>query len=298
MKITLTGASGFIGKALIAKLQADGHQLHLLGRNAPKDSAIAFSKWDALGGIAPASEALEGADAIIHLAGEPVAQRWSDDVKRKIRDSRVNGTHRLVAAIAAADERKPKVLIAGSAIGYYGNRGDDMVTEASRPGKGFLPEVCVEWEAASQSAAAHGLRVVCVRTGIVLGRGGGALEQMLPIFKMGAGGRIGSGRQWMSWIHLDDLAGLFLLALENAGISGPMNGTAPTPSTNAEVTHTLAEVLHRPAAMTVPEFGLKLMYGEMAQILIEGQRVMPEVALKAGYQFKYKDLRLALAAVV
>ncbi len=297
MNITLTGASGFIGTALIARLKADGHDIHLLGRSALKDASIKFSKWDAMGAQLPDAEAINGADAIVHLAGEPVAQRWSDDIKRRIRDSRVNGTRRLVEAIAEA-KTKPKVLVSGSAIGFYGNRGDTPVDETAKPGKGFLPDVCVEWEAAAQSATALGVRVSYLRTGIVLGGGGGALAQMLPFFKMGAGGRIGSGQQWMSWIHLDDLIGVLMLALENEGIVGPINGTAPHALTNADFTHILAELLHRPAALPVPEFGLRMLYGEMSQILIEGQRVMPEVALKAGYQFKFPELRVALASVV
>lgn len=298
MNITLTGASGFIGNALITRLKAEGHQLYLLGRSAPKDPSLKFAKWDALGSALPPADSIAGADAIIHLAGEPVAQRWSDEIKRKIRDSRINGTRRLVDAIEAAGDKWPKILIAGSAIGYYGNRGDDVVTEASKPGKGFLPDVCVAWETAALSASNCGVRVVCVRTGIVLGRDGGALAQMLPIFRMGAGGRVGSGKQWMSWIHLDDLVEIFLLALHTETLRGPINGTCPSPATNADVTSVLASVIHRPAAMSVPEFGLKMLYGEMAQILIEGQRVIPEVALHAGYRFKYTDLRTALASVV
>lgn len=297
MNITLTGASGFIGTALIARLKASGHRIHLLGRSVPKDDSIIFSKWDAMGTQLPDAEAIASADAIIHLAGEPVAQRWSDDVKRRIRESRVNGTRRLVDAIAASKDHKPKVLVSASAIGYYGSRGDTIVNETSKPGKGFLPDVCVEWETAAQSATAYGLRVVNVRIGIVLGRDGGALAQMLPFFLMGAGGRIGSGQQYMSWIHLDDLLGLFELALDNESISGPINGTSPNPVTNADMTATLASVIHRPAAMAVPEFGLKLLYGEMAQILIEGQRVMPEVAVKAGYQFQFPELKAALVSV-
>ena len=297
MKITLTGASGFIGKALIAKLREGGHQIHLLGRNAPKDAAIAFSKWDAMGNEPPPREAIAGADAILHLAGEPVAQRWSDDVKRRIRESRVNGTRRLVDAIEAAGAERPKTLIAASAIGYYGNRGDEMVTDTSKPGKGFLADVCVEWEAASQAAATYGLRVALVRIGVVLGRDGGALAQMLPFFKMGAGGRIGSGRQWISWIHLDDLVGIFDFALRTAAVSGAVNGTSPNPVTNADFTTTLAEVIHRPAALPVPEFGVRLLYGEMAQVVIDGQRVMPDAVARAGYHFHYPELRAALASV-
>lgn len=297
MNITLTGASGFIGGALIAKLKDDGHKIHLLGRNPPKDTALQFSKWDAMGSQPPPADAIAGADAIIHLAGEPVAQRWNDAIKKRIRESRVNGTRRLVEAIAAAGDRKPKILIAASAIGFYGDRGDTAVTESSKPGKGFLPEVCVEWESAANAAMALGLRVTKLRIGVVLGRDGGAMAQMLPFFRMGAGGRIGSGRQWMSWIHLDDLVGLVLLALQNGSISGPLNGTSPNPVTNADFTQILAEVIHRPAALPVPEFALKMLYGEMAQVIIEGARVIPDAALKAGYQFRYPDLRVALASI-
>jgi uncharacterized protein (TIGR01777 family) len=296
MNITLTGASGFIGGALISKLKEDGHQLHVLGRGAPRDSAIPFSKWDASGKLAPPAQAIADADAIIHLAGEQVGQRWTPEVKRRILDSRVNGTRRLVDAIAASEPKHPRTLISASAIGYYGNRGDDILTETSKPGKGFLADVCVEWETAAQSASNFGLRVVCLRIGVVLGHGGGALGQMLPFFRMGTGGRIGNGRQWMSWIHLDDLVGLLLSALNDQALKGPVNGTAPNPVTNADFTHTLGEVIHRPAVLPIPEFGLRLMYGEMAQVLIEGQRVMPEVATRASYQFRYPDLRTALTS--
>ena len=298
MNITLTGASGFIGGPLIARLKAEGHQLHLLGRGAPKDATVKFSKWDANSNQQPPPETLANADAIIHLAGEPVAQRWSADVKRRIRDSRVNGTRRLVDAIAAMKGRRPQALIAASAIGYYGDRGNELLNESSKPGKGFLPEVCVEWEQAEQSAAQLGLRVTYLRIGIVLGHGGGALEQMLPFFKMGTGGRIGTGQQWMSWIHLDDLVGMLMHALHTETLSGPINGTAPNPVTNALFTHTLGDVIHRPAVIPVPTFGLRLLYGEMAQVLIEGQRVMPMVALNTGYQFRFPELKAALASIV
>lgn len=299
MNITLTGASGFIGGALITRLQADGHHLHILGRKAPEDPEIPFSKWDANAGQMPPSEALAGADAIIHLAGEPIAQRWSADVKRRIRDSRVNGTRLLVDAIAAMDAAsRPKTLIAASAIGFYGDRGDEILNETSKPGKGFLPDVCVEWESAAQTAEVKcGMRVVRLRIGIVLGQGGGAVAQMLPFFRMGTGGRVGAGHQWMSWVHLDDLVGILLFALGDVGLSGPVNGTSPNPVTNAEFTQTLGEVIHRPTKLTIPEFGLKMLYGEMAQVLLEGQRVMPDVAARAGYQFRFPDLRTTLATV-
>jgi uncharacterized protein (TIGR01777 family) len=296
MNITLTGASGFIGVALIAKLKAEGHQLHVLGRTPPKDSSVAFSKWDASGKELPPAKAIAEADAIIHLAGEPIAQRWTDDVKKRLRTSRVNGTQKLVEAIAASD-RKPRALISGSAIGYYGDRGNEIINENSKPGKGFLPDMCVEWEKAALEASKQGLRVVLMRTGVVLGEGGGALAQMLPFFKMGTGGRIGSGNQWMSWIHLDDIVGLLLFALNSDKVSGPLNGTAPNPVTNADFTHILGEVIHRPAVFPIPEFGLKLLYGEMAQVLIEGARVVPEASMLAGYQFRYPELRAALASV-
>jgi uncharacterized protein (TIGR01777 family) len=298
MNITLTGASGFIGGALVAGLKSDGHQLHILGRSAPRDAAVQFSKWDANGNQMPPVKAIADADAIIHLAGEPVGQRWTPEVKRRIRESRVTGTRRLVDAIAAVESgHRPPTLIAASAIGYYGNRGDEIINEGSKPGKGFLPEVCVEWETASQAAANYGLRVVCLRIGIVLGHGGGALGQMLPFFRLGTGGRIGTGRQWMSWIHLDDLVGLLLLALNNQALSGPVNGTAPNPVTNSEFTQTLAEVIHRPAMFPIPEFGLRMLYGEMSQVLFESQRVLPDAAVRAGYQFRYPELRTALKSV-
>jgi uncharacterized protein (TIGR01777 family) len=298
MNITLTGASGFIGGALVSKLKGEGHQLHILGRGTPRDSSIAFSKWDANGKQPPPVESIADADAIIHLAGEPVAQRWTTEVKRRIRGSRVNGTRGLVDAIGAAAPKRPKTLISASATGYYGNRGNDVITEASKPGKGFLPDICVEWETAAQSASKYDVRVVCLRIGVVLGQGGGALAQMLPFFRMGTGGRIGNGHQWMSWIHLDDLLGLFLLALNDSAIKGPMNATSPNPVTNADFTHILGEVIHRPTVLSIPEFGLRMMYGEMAQVAIEGQRVIPEVATRAGYQFRYPDLRAALVSAI
>jgi uncharacterized protein (TIGR01777 family) len=299
MNITLTGASGFIGGALVARLKSDGHELHILGRSAPRDTGVQFSKWDANANQMPPVKAIRDSDAVIHLAGEPVGQRWTPDVKRRIRESRVTGTRRLVDAIAAVESgHRPKTLISASAIGYYGNRGDEIINETSKAGKGFLPDVCVEWETAAQAAATnYGLRVVFLRTGIVLGQGGGALGQMLPFFRMGTGGRIGTGRQWMSWIHLDDMIGMALLALNNQAVSGPVNLTAPNPVTNSEFTQTLAEVIHRPAVLPIPVFGLRLLYGEMSQVLLEGQRVLPDAAARAKYQFRYPELRTALKSV-
>ena len=295
MNITLTGASGFIGKLLVQRLQAEGHQLHLLGRSQPSYANVKFAKWDALSNTKPPEEALANADAVIHLAGEPVGQRWSDEVKRNIRDSRINGTNRLVEALA---KHPPKTLVAASAIGFYGDRGDEILTEASRPGSGFLPGVCVDWEQAAQAATALGTRVVNPRIGIVLGLGGGAIDQMLPIFRLGGGGHIGNGRQWMSWIHVEDLVALLCAALTDEKYKGPINGTSPNPVTNSEFTAALGHVLHRPAIIPVPTFGLKLMFGEMAEMLIGGQHVVPEAALKAGFSFRYPQLDAALQAII
>lgn len=293
MQITLTGASGFIGNRLTAQLRASGHTLRALGRRAVP--GIPTTVWDG-SGPAPA-EALTGANAVIHLAGEPVAQRWNEDVKRRIRDSRVMGTRQLVDALAQLDA-KPEVLVCASAIGYYGSRGDDLLTEVCGPGEGFLEDVCVAWEREADRAAALGVRVVKIRIGIVLGQEGGALAQMLPPFRMGVGGPLGGGRQWMSWIHVDDLVAMFQFALEHREVSGVLNGTAPHPVTNSQFTRELARALHRPALFPVPAFALRLLFGEMSRILLASQRVIPEAAQLAGFAFRYPELRPALAAIL
>ncbi len=294
MRITLTGASGFLGTRLIARLDAERHQLHLLGRRRPADlgSRHSFTAWDAMAEEAPVN-AIESADAVIHLAGEPVAQRWTAESKERMRRSRVEGTRHLVAAIAKA-RVKPRTLISASAIGYYGSRGDETLTEASAPGSGFLPELSMEWEREAGAAAALGLRVAALRIGIVLGPEGGALKQMLLPFKMCVGGRIGDGRQWMSWVHVEDIIGLLDFALTNERISGPINGTAPNPVRNAEFTRALAAALHRPAIFPVPAFALKLLFGEMSQIILGSQRVEPAAARGAGYKFRWPRLDDAL----
>ncbi len=291
MKITLTGASGFLGNRLVAQLLERGHALHLLGRTRPK-AKVEFSQWDAVNAEPPAA-ALEGAEAVIHLAGEPVAQRWTPEVKERIRTSRVNGTNALVKVMGTL-AAPPKVLIAASAIGFYGERGDDLCTEATTAGQGFLPEVCVEWEKAAAAAKTFGTRVVLVRIGIVLGPDGGALEKMLPPFRMGVGGVIGNGRQWMSWIHVDDVVGLILHALENPTVQGPVNATAPRPVRNSEFTKALGRVLGRPTIFPVPTLALQALYGEMAQIVLASQRVEPVAAQRGGYAFRYPDLLPAL----
>lgn len=294
MKITISGASGLIGRRLVKLLAAEGHTLHVLSRYAGTNMPgnIRVSVWDPLKGEPPA-EALRDADAIIHLAGEPVAQRWNDDVKRRIRESRVAGTVNLVRAISKVTPR-PKALLSASASGYYGDRGDEVLTESSSPGNDFLAEVCVAWENAAREAEPLGVRVVRVRTGIVLDARGGALATMLPPFKMGVGGRIGTGQQWMPWIHAADLAGIFVWAL-NEPVSGAVNGVAPNPVTNAEFTKALRATLKRPAIFPAPTLGLKILFGEMAQVLLGGQRMMPKAAQDGGYVFQFPEVGRALA---
>ena len=281
MRIALTGASGFIGGRLVPGLRARGHKCTLIRHGE--------GGWPA--------DLLDGADAVIHLAGEPVAQRWNDAVKRRIRDSRVDGTRKLVRAIAATTQ-KPAVLVSGSAIGIYGSRGDEILTESSAPGEGFLADVTREWESAADEATALGIRVIQIRTGIALGPEGGTLKKLLPIFRAGIGGRVASGRQWMSWIHADDLADLFMFAVRQETVHGVLNGTAPDPVTNAEFTRELARALHRPAVFPVPLFALRLLYGEMADVVVASQRVLPRAAEDAGFRFRYPELRIALEALL
>ena len=278
MNIAISGASGFIGRHLLKSLAHAGHSLRALSRHAPF------------------AESLREADVIIHLAGEPVAQRWTAEAKRRILESRVVGTRSLVEALAALP-RRPEALICASAIGYYGSRGDEILTESSAPGSGFLPEVCVAWEREAQAAEAFGIRVVRVRTGLVLGAGGGALPRMLPAFRMGVGGRLGSGRQWMSWIHLEDLAALFQFAVESQ-VRGPLNAVAPHAVTNSGFTRELARALRRPALFPVPEFALRLMFGEMADVLLASQRVVPAAAEAAGFRFRFSQLAPALEGLL
>ena len=278
MNIAISGASGFIGRNLRMSLAKAGHSVHALNRHAPP------------------AEGLGEADVVIHLAGEPLAQRWTAEAKRRIRESRVAGTRNRVEALAALP-RRPEALICASAIGYYGSRGDEILTESSAPGSGFLPELCVAWETEAQAAEAFGMRVVRVRTGLVLGAGGGALQRMLPPFRMGVGGRLGSGQQWMSWIHLEDLAGLFQFAVESR-VRGPLNGVVPNPVTNSEFTRELARAVRRPAVFPIPEFALRLLFGEMADVLLASQRVAPGAAESAGFRFRFPQLPPALAALL
>ena len=278
MKIAITGATGFIGKRLIELSTAQGHSFVALSRDNYKASAM------------------EGVDAIVHLAGEPVAQRWSPAVKDRILRSRVEGTGNLVNAIGKL-ERKPKVLVCASAIGFYGARGDEVMVETSSPGSGYLPDVCVAWEGAADQAAQLGVRVVKLRIGMVLGRGGGALQTMETPFKLGVGGTLGSGKQWMSWIHLDDIVSLIQFAINTETMVGPVNATAPNPVRNADFTRLYAAALHRPAFFPVPEMALHLLYGEMSQVILSSQRILPAVAERMGFQFRYPDLALALKEI-
>lgn len=293
MKIAITGATGFIGSALMDTLRARGDTVLRIGRSSRGGHAPPPDvEWDARSHIdAPK---LEGVDAVIHLAGETIAQRWTSDAKRKIRESRVEGTT-LVAKTLASLQRRPSVLVSISATGIYGDRGDEVITEDASLGSDFLAGVAREWEASADAARAVGIRVVHPRLGIVLHPGGGALGKMLPIFSLGAGGKIGSGRQWMSWIARRDVLAALSFVLETPSLEGAINFTAPNAVTNAQFTETLAHVIHRPAIVPVPEFAIKVLYGEMGEAtVIAGQRVVPSKLLGAGYPFKAATLEEGL----
>ncbi len=294
MKITISGASGFIGRRLLKVLGGEGHTLQVLSRHAGTNMPgnVKVWAWDPAKAEPPA-DALRDTDAIIHLAGEPVAQRWSEDAKRRIRESRVAGTRNLVQALGRLD-KPPSALICASAVGYYGSRGDEILSEQSAAGNGYLPEVCVAWESEARKAESLGMRVVRVRTGLVLDGRGGALQKMLPPFRMGVGGKLGDGRQWMAWIHLEDLVGIFRLGLESR-IGGPVNGVAPYPVINADFTKAVAAAVHRPAIFPVPAFALRALFGEMSEVLLASQRVLPRAAEDAGYRFQFPQLPAALA---
>lgn len=299
MIVTVTGATGFIGRKLIAELSAQGHQVNALVRNTQSrlGPAIATQAWDSLRDPAP-ELSLREVGAIVHLAGEPIAQRWTTESKQRMWDSRVTGTRNLVAAIERLPEAKrPKALIAASAIGIYGSRGDEVLTETSAPSTGFLPDMCVAWEREADRAAALGVRVVKLRIGIVLGRDGGALKTMLPPFRWGVGGKLGSGRQWMAWIHLDDIVGLLHHLIDHEA-SGVWNGVAPNAVTNAEFTRTLGAALGRPAILPVPSIALRLLFGEMASVILASQRVAPAAAEAAGFVFRHPRLAGALSVIL
>jgi uncharacterized protein (TIGR01777 family) len=290
--IVVSGATGLIGAALVERLRGRGHNVRRLLRSSrrvgPGDVV-----WDP-SASAMAPSVLAGADAIVHLAGEPVAHRWSETRKRAIRESRVRSTQQLAQAILLLDV-KPRVFLGGSAVGYYGDRGDALIDETASPGSGFLARVCVDWEDAAEPIAEAGVRVVLLRTGIVLSPRGGALAQLLPIFRLGAGGPLGSGRQWMSWIGLTDHVSAMEHALVTDALRGPANFVAPNAVTNAEFAATLGRVLARPAIIAVPSFALELLYGEMArETLLAGQRVAPRALSASGFEFEHPTLEAAL----
>ncbi|MEO9171037.1 MAG: TIGR01777 family oxidoreductase [Candidatus Baltobacteraceae bacterium] len=278
MRVAVVGASGFIGRHVAAALRARG------------DDVVAASLRDA----ERAANACAGCDVVVNLAGEPIAQRWSDAVKQRIERSRVDQPRELISRLSNLGAR-PSAYISASAIGYYGTSETESFTESSGPGSDFLARVCSGWEREARRAADFGARVAIVRNGIALGTDGGALQKILPLFRLNAGGIIGSGKQWLSWIHIDDVVGIFLLAID--GAQGTLNATAPNPVTNAGFTRALADALHRPAVVPTPAFALRLMLGEGADMLLSGQRVLPERTQALGYRFAFTEISEALRAL-
>lgn len=298
MKVLISGASGLIGQFLCRTLKESGNEVISLVRDKNLESTDTIF-WDPAHGKLQ-NEKLEGIDAAVNLSGENIAgKRWSEDRKKSILQSRIQSSKILVDALIGLDQ-PPKVLICSSAIGYYGNRSDEICTEETKSGKGFLAEVCRQWEATAHPAGANGIRTVLLRTGIVLSPDGGALAKMLPLFKLGLGGALGSGEQYMSWIAIDDLVGAIVFALSNENMKGPVNGTAPNPVKNAEFTSVLGKVLGRPTVLSVPAFALKLLLGkEMAEeLLLCSTRALPEKLLQHGYTFKYPSLEEGLKKIL
>ena len=294
MKVTVTGATGRIGRHLVAALKQRGDEVAVLSRDPDRASerlGVEAFAWNLKDDAAP-KEALAGRDAIVHLAGEDVGQRWNDKVKSEILDSREKGTRNLVHTIFDTTPR-PKALICASASGYYGAHRDEIVDESFAPGRDWLAEVVTRWERQADTAKI-GTRTVLVRTGVVLDADSGALEKMLPPFKAGIGGPIGSGKQYMPWIHLDDLVGIYLAAIDNPTFQGPVNAAAPEPVTNKAFAKALGRALGRPAVAPVPGFSIKLLYGEMSQIVLNGVRMVPGRVAELGYEFKHPDLDEAL----
>jgi uncharacterized protein len=303
LAVTVTGATGLLGSSLVSALRERGAEITVLTRDPARARKrlgdVQAVAWEPLAQPAPV-EALVGRDAVVHLAGEPVAQRWSEKAKRAIRDSRVTGTGNLLAGLAGVADGggRPRTLISSSAIGYYGDHGEEPLDEDAPAGTDFLAQVCAEWESAAAGAGALGLRVAQVRTGVVLDRSGGALAKMLPPFKLGVGGPVAGGRQYISWIHAQDVVGMMLAALEDERWSGPINATAPDPVPNRAFSKTLGKVLGRPSLLPVPGLALRALYGEMAEIVTGGARVMPARALVLGYEFAYPRLEPALRAAL
>ncbi|HKF80929.1 MAG TPA: TIGR01777 family oxidoreductase [Thermoleophilaceae bacterium] len=304
MKVTVTGATGTIGRALVRELRDRGDRVAVLSRDPERarqalgGDVEAFA-WPSLGSDPPPAESLRGSGGVVHLAGEQLAQRWSDAAKREIRDSRVLGTRNLVAGLAALQENeRPGTLVSQSAVGFYGAHGDKRLDESSPAGDDFLARVVAAWEAEARAAEELGVRVVTPRTGVVLAKEGGALEKMLPPFRLGVGGPVAGGRQYVPWVHLDDVVGAMLFCLDTDGASGPVNVTAPEPVTNKELSKALGRVLHRPAVAPVPALALNLLYGEMAMVVTTGVRAGPRRLREFGYEFRQPDLEAALREAV
>jgi uncharacterized protein (TIGR01777 family) len=302
MKILITGSSGLVGRALVESLHRDGHAIgRLLRPQSPREASdgghgIAM-RWNPATG--ELDDAAAGADAVVNLAGASVASgRWTEERKNQLRSSRIDSTRKLIGALAKL-KPMPRIFISASAVGYYGDRGDEELTETSVPGRGFLADLCRKWESEATRAESLGMRVAGMRFGTILAGHGGALQRMLPPFKLGAGGRLGSGNQWMSWISLADVLGAVRYMLENQSARGPVNAVAPRPVRNHDLTAALARVLHRPAILPVPAFALRMAFGEMADaLLLTSQRVLPQKLQTLGYRFAHPELPAALAAAL
>jgi uncharacterized protein (TIGR01777 family) len=296
VRVAVTGATGLIGRRLVSALQARGDEVTVLSRDALRAREalgdVDAHAWTPLDGPAPAA-ALSARDGVIHLAGEPIAQRWTDAARRRIRDTREIGTRNLVEGLRAADPR-PRTLVSASGVDYYGPGGDEPMTEDSPPADDFLARVCVAWEHEAQAATELGVRVVNVRSAVVLDAGGGALGKMLPFFRLGIGGPVAGGRQYLPWIHADDIVGLYLAALDDEAWTGPINAAAPEPPTNREFSRALGRALHRPAIAPIPALAVRLLYGDMADIVTNGRRVIAERAQERGYRCRHTDLDEAL----
>jgi uncharacterized protein (TIGR01777 family) len=298
MKTLVTGATGFIGRVIVRKLEEKGHEVVVLTRNIPKAALILgprcrYVQWTDIK-TPPPSDAFEGVEGIINLMGESIGEKkWTEEQKKKIVESRVEGTSKLIEALGKMSV-KPKVFVSASAIGIYGNRGPEDLDENSEPGTGFLSDLCQQWEDAANKAQKIGMRVAIIRVGVVLGKGGGALSKMVPLFKLGLGGRLGEGNQYMSWIHIQDLASMFVMALTDSSMSGPFNGTAPYPATNQDFTKVLGKVLRRPTFLPAPEKAIRTLLGEMATIVLEGQKVLPKKFKEKKFNYRYPTLEMTL----